>query len=155
VTFPEDFAVKQIRAFSFCTVGETADGSASVLFAGFKLPKEFGAEELIEADDAMTAELDETFERLERSTAELAGHVWQTSLSLTAAGGAPRKRLRFYAVQGEVLYFFVCDALPPERFEQYRKTFESVVQTFRLQPLPPEATDVDHSPLAKPEPPKK
>lgn len=155
VTFPADWTLTQIRSFSFCTVASSPDGSGSVMFAGFRLPKEFGAEELIEADDAMTAELDETFERLERSTAELSGHVWQTSLTRTAAGGAARKRLRFYGVHGDVLYFFVCDALPPERFEEHRKTFESTVETFQILPLRPDDSEVDHSALAKPEPPKK
>lgn len=150
VEFPTGWSLKQIRAFGFCTVGESPDGKSSITFAGWRLPDAFGAAELIDADEAMTAELDETFKHLERSAARLGAHEWETSVSLTAAGGEARKRWRLYTVHDDVLFFFVCDAIPPEKFDAQRDTFERTVKTLVLQSPAADAPVIDQSMLANP-----
>jgi len=43
-----------------------------------------------------------------------------------------RKRQRVYLIHNPFLYFFVCDAVPPENYDGLKQEFANIVQSFRI-----------------------
>jgi hypothetical protein len=72
----------------------------------------------------------------EQGAVTVAGHgAYRVITEFKAKGTATdRKRMRIYIADDPMLYFFVCDAVGPEKFGGLAPQFEAVVSSFRLLP---------------------
>ncbi len=62
------------------------------------------------------------------------GYYIITEFQPKEADIAKRKRLRVYFSDHPILYFLVCDAIGPEKFDTLRTSFDTMIQSFTLLP---------------------
>ena len=89
-----------------------------------------------QADLAMEKQMTLSHQVIEQGTVTVAGHgAYRVVTEFKAKGAAAdRKRMRLYIADDPMLYFFLCDAVGPEKFGGLAPQFEAVVSSFRLLP---------------------
>jgi len=103
----------------------------SCVFLGFvQLPIRVEAKQALEGDMAVEKRIASEHTVSEQGPLTVGGMDGYQLVSEFKIEQQHRKRLRVYIHGDPFLYFFVCDAIPPERFEALRPDFDSIVQSF-------------------------
>lgn len=119
------------------------DLRSSVTLGFVQLPMRLGpddqasAQKGIEADTAMERRFTADYQVVEQGPTQVAGrqgYRMVTEFKIPTSEGAGRKRMRVYLCEHPMLYFFICDAVPPERFQALAPQFESIISSLDLAP---------------------
>jgi hypothetical protein len=138
--------LKSITADSLALLGP--DLESTVILGFVQLPLKLTPKQAIEADTAMEKRFTSAHTTLEQgdlAVGDLAGYrmisqfdeksdVSEELKAVATDGKGPRKRMRVYLTHDPMLYFFVCDAIPPDRFGALKPDFDAMVQSFALLP---------------------
>jgi hypothetical protein len=125
------------------------DLESKVMMGLVQLPMKVGPDDATTAQKAVEA--DTAVEK--RESAEYAVHE-QGPVSLSGTRGyklitvfepkekdvAKRKRIRAYFSDSPMLYFFVCDAIGPEKFDSLLPWFEAIIKSLSMLPVDEELT---------------
>ena len=116
----------------------------SSLTLGFvQLPMRLGPDDLasaqkgLEADSAMERRFTTDHRIVEQGPTQVAGRQAFRMVSEfrpLKTNGDGRKRLRVYLSEHPMLYFFLCDAIPPEAYQTLVPQFESIISSLDLAP---------------------
>ncbi|MFH0792685.1 MAG: nuclear transport factor 2 family protein [bacterium] len=117
----------------------TPDLKSGVLLGLVRLPVKMdpdtAAKTALEADEAATKRLTENYASVEAGPMSVADLKGYRSVA-TFEKEKKFKRMRAYFYKDQYIYFFVCDAIPPDRYDALRPEFDKVVNSFRI--LPPQ-----------------
>ncbi len=142
VPVKEPFALQAICPDAVVAV---APDSKSCVVLGFvQLPFQIPAKQAVEADEAITKRLASEYKVVEQGEmrmGDLPGYrsvcefkIEEQPLSKFRPKNNHRKRERVYFSHKPFLYFFICDAIPPERYDGVRQAFKGIVQSFKIMP---------------------
>ncbi len=118
----------------------------SQMMIGFvQMPLKLGDDDAETARKGALADMDsekkhlganhQVFDQGDTRIAGLDGYQAVTRFGGVAEGIVPRKRLRVYLSDHPMLYFMVCDAVGPEKYDTLQPQFEALVSSFHLLPV--------------------
>jgi hypothetical protein len=119
------------------------DLRSSLTMGYVQLPMRLGPDDLttaqkgIEADTAMEKRFTTDYRIVEQGPTQVAGRQafrMVTEFRPLNTNGDGRRRLRVYLSEHPMLYFFICDAMPPEGFQALLPQFESIISSLDLAP---------------------
>ncbi|MBN2456560.1 MAG: hypothetical protein JXB29_08530 [Sedimentisphaerales bacterium] len=96
------------------------------------------AQKAVEADSAVEKREVTDYTVCEQGPASLGdmkGYTIITEFKAKDPNIATRKRMRAYFSDNPMLYFFICDAIGPEKFDTLLPQFEAVVTSFNMSPV--------------------
>jgi len=96
------------------------------------------AQKGIEGDTALERRFTADYKVVEQGPTQVAGlqgYRMVTDFKIPNSSGDGRRRLRVYLSEHPMLYFFICDAMPPEGFLALAPQFESIVSSLDLDPV--------------------
>jgi len=94
------------------------------------------AQQALEADLAITGRMVEDFQKIRAGEIQVGGIKGYYSLNQFSYKGFARTRNRIYLFQKPFLYFFICDAFPPENYTRLEPLFGEVFNSLKI--IPPE-----------------
>ena len=112
------------------------DGESSFLFATADLSAAPGvtAQMALQGDDAAGQQLFQDFRVHREGPLKLAGLDAYESVTEFTIEGRSRGRWRTYAMDGNMLYVLVGEAVPSERRQELEPIFQGIVDSFRIGP---------------------
>ncbi len=126
------FGLEQITPDA--VVALAPDYKSCALLGFVQLPIQVEPKQAVQADaDAMKRLASEykLHEQGEMKVGELPGYKTVSEFTIE---GQHRKRQRVYLLHKSILYFFVCDAVPPEKYDGLKQEFTNIVQSFKIIP---------------------
>jgi hypothetical protein len=90
------------------------------------------AQDGAKADMAVEAKVSSSHKIHSQGTKSLAGVEGYSIITEFGISKQRRKRMRWYTVMGDHLYFFICDAVPPDKFDKLQVEFEKILSSFTL-----------------------
>lgn len=100
------------------------------------------AETAARTDVAMEKRMTKEHQILKRGPVRMAGREGYRVVARFNAEGQ-RQRMRVYFVEHPMVYFFLCDAVGPERFDELLPQFNGIVESFKALPIEPGMTRQD------------
>ncbi len=125
------------------------DLESKVMMGLVQLPLKLGpddtttAQKGVEADTAMEKRESVEYAIHEQgpvSLADMKGYKLITEFEPKEKDVAKRKRMRAYFSDSPMLYFFVCDAIGPEKFDSLLPRFEAIIKSLSMLPVDEELT---------------
>jgi len=125
------------------------DLESKIMMGIIQLPLKLGpddsttAQKAVEADTAMEKRESVKYTVYEQGPVSLAGtkgYKLITEFELKEKGIAKRKRMRAYFSDSPMLYFFICDAVGPEKFDSLLPRFEAIIESLSMLPVGEELT---------------
>jgi hypothetical protein len=125
------------------------DLESKVMMGLVQLPMKVGpddtttAQKAVEADTAVEKRESAEYAVHERgpiSIADIKGYKLVTEIEPKEKFVAKRKRMRAYFSDSPMLYFFICDAIGPEKFDSLRPSFEAIIESLSMLPVGEELT---------------
>lgn len=108
------------------------EGGTTVSLNVLRLKHRASAREAVEEDNRLDEDEGELYPEVNEGECEINGlNGWQSVTRVTLLG-AERYRWRVYLESGDLLFPFVCDAVPPEAFEKKGEEIVNIVKSLKL-----------------------
>ena len=122
-----------LKAMSTDSVIALSPDLKSCIALGFvRMPIQATGELAVKADEAAAKRLSSQYRLFEEGPIQVGNLEGYKMVTEFIQEKKHRKRLRAYFHKKSFLYFFVCDAVPPERYDLLKKDFEQVIKTLQV-----------------------
>lgn len=111
------------------------DEKSKVIFAAIKLPVQASAKDVVLGDEKATKSIAKDYALISEKKTIIAGEQGYETVTKFEIAETAMQRKRAYFVKDNIAYFFICDALPPAKFDEYAKEFDSVINSLTWNSL--------------------
>ena len=113
----------------YCAVPE---GGTTVSLNVLRLKRRASARAAVQEDNRLDQDAGDVYSEMNEGECEINGLKGWQSVTRVTLMGVERYRWRVYLESGDMLFPFVCDAVPPEAFEKKGKEIVGLVRSFKM-----------------------